>query len=137
MNSKSQHCVKMAPIPTGVAQTALNSSLPCTADAARRDLTINAMFKDPISGQLFDFFGGKHDIENKILRAVGNPDERLAEDRLRMLRVTRFMARYNEFSVAPELIESIKKNAYLINGDGTDKYPKVSENVNTAKSQEF
>ena len=93
-------------------------------DAARRDLTINAMFKDPVTGQLYDFFNGKNDIANKILRSVGDPDERFAEDRLRMLRVARFKSRYGDFTVAPELIESMTRNAHLVNG--TDKYPRVS-----------
>ncbi len=56
-------------------------------DAARRDLTINAMFLDPVSGELYDFFGGRADIESRTLRAVGDAAQRFNEDRLRMLRV--------------------------------------------------
>jgi tRNA nucleotidyltransferase/poly(A) polymerase len=53
-------------------------------DAARRDFTINAMFLDPISGEIFDFFGGRADIAAGVIRAVGNPFDRIKEDRLRM-----------------------------------------------------
>src|SRR5262249_32351398 len=53
-------------------------------DAARRDFTINAMFEDPLTGEIFDFFGGQHDLAAGIIRAVGNPGERIEEDRLRM-----------------------------------------------------
>ncbi len=62
-------------------------------DAQRRDFTCNALFYDPIADQLHDFVEGRKDIEAKILRAVGKPDERFAEDHLRMLRAVRFAAR--------------------------------------------
>lgn len=64
-------------------------------DAKRRDFTINAMFFDPIAEKLIDFVGGKSDLEGKILRFVGGPDERIEEDNLRMLRFCRFAARLN------------------------------------------
>jgi poly(A) polymerase len=62
-------------------------------DAKRRDFTCNGLFFDPVAGQLHDFVGGQRDIEAKVLRAVGNPAERFAEDHLRMLRAVRFAAR--------------------------------------------
>lgn len=62
-------------------------------DAARRDFTINAMFHDPITDRLIDFFEGQKDLDCKILRAVGNPFDRINEDRLRMLRAIRFTCR--------------------------------------------
>ena len=62
-------------------------------DARRRDFTCNALFYDPIADQLHDFVDGRKDIHAKILRAVGKPDERFAEDHLRMLRAVRFAAR--------------------------------------------
>ncbi|HUO11035.1 MAG TPA: CCA tRNA nucleotidyltransferase [Phycisphaerae bacterium] len=62
-------------------------------DAKRRDFTCNALFLDPTTSQLHDFVGGQRDIEAKILRAVGNPHARFAEDHLRMLRAVRFAAR--------------------------------------------
>lgn len=61
-------------------------------DSSRRDLTINAIGFDPIKDTLFDLHGGESDIKNKVIRFVGNPSDRLAEDRLRALRAIRFSA---------------------------------------------
>lgn len=63
------------------------------SDASRRDLTINAMFLD-MSGCLYDFFNGSEDLEKKLIRFVGDPNERIQEDFLRILRYFRFYARY-------------------------------------------
>ncbi len=76
-------------------------------DAERRDLTINAMFEDPITGEIFDFFGGQDDIKNRIIRAVGDAAQRIAEDRLRMLRVARFAAKLG-FTVDDTLTAALK-----------------------------
>src|SRR5947199_6396491 len=54
-------------------------------DAKRRDFTINGMFFDPAKNEVIDFVGGKADLKAKIVRAIGNPEERFNEDRLRML----------------------------------------------------
>ena len=62
------------------------------ADAARRDFTINSMFLDPMTGELFDFFGGHEDLQRKLIRCVGSPSARFSEDHLRMLRAVRFAA---------------------------------------------
>jgi poly(A) polymerase len=63
-------------------------------DAARRDFTINALFLDPLArdgqGEVIDFVGGREDLEREIVRAVGDPEARLAEDPLRALRAVRF-----------------------------------------------
>ena len=59
-------------------------------DARRRDFTINGMFFDPVADRVIDFVGGQKDLEGKLLRAIGVPAERFAEDRLRMLRAVRF-----------------------------------------------
>lgn len=63
-----------------------------TADLARRDFTFNAIAIDPVDGHLIDPFGGREDLEAKIVRAVGNADERFVEDGLRVLRAARFAA---------------------------------------------
>ncbi|AKT38040.1 CCA tRNA nucleotidyltransferase [Chondromyces crocatus] len=63
-----------------------------TADLARRDFTFNAIAIDPVDGHLIDPFGGRGDLEARTLRAVGKPDERFAEDGLRVLRGARFSA---------------------------------------------
>ena len=59
-------------------------------DAKRRDFTINGMFFDPLADKVIDFVGGRADLEAKLVRAIGDPAERFAEDRLRMLRAVRF-----------------------------------------------
>jgi poly(A) polymerase len=64
------------------------------ADALRRDFTINAMMMDPFSREVLDFVGGREDIRQGVIRTVGDPQERFAEDHLRMLRAVRFAARF-------------------------------------------
>ena len=79
-------------------------------DALRRDFTFNAMFLDPRSGEVLDFTGGRRDLEDGILRAIGNPEERFAEDHLRMLRAVRFAARF-QFRIEPETAAAIARLA--------------------------
>ncbi|WP_435022118.1 CCA tRNA nucleotidyltransferase [Tundrisphaera sp. TA3] len=62
-------------------------------DAERRDFTINGMFYDPIGGEVIDHVGGRADLEARVLRAIGDPEARFAEDKLRLLRAVRFAAR--------------------------------------------
>lgn len=64
-------------------------------DAARRDFTINALSADPETGELFDYFGGLADLENRHIRFIGDPLQRIAEDHLRILRFFRFHARFD------------------------------------------
>src|SRR6266403_3148651 len=59
-------------------------------DAQRRDFTINGMFYDPVANEVIDFVGGRADLDAKLVRAIGDPAARFAEDRLRMLRAVRF-----------------------------------------------
>jgi tRNA nucleotidyltransferase (CCA-adding enzyme) len=63
-----------------------------TRDLARRDFTINAIAVDPVSGALIDPFGGASDLARRIIKAVGDPQERFGEDGLRVLRAARFVA---------------------------------------------
>jgi tRNA nucleotidyltransferase (CCA-adding enzyme) len=79
-----------------------------TVDAAteRRDFTVNAILKDPLTEELFDPFGGRGDIASRILRAVSS--KTFAEDSLRVLRATQFAARF-EFEIAPETAELCRK----------------------------
>ena len=63
-------------------------------DAARRDFTINALSADPVTGELFDYFGGLSDLEHRHIRFIGDPLQRIAEDHLRILRFFRFHARF-------------------------------------------
>lgn len=66
------------------------------ADAARRDFTINALYADPDSGEVFDYFGGEADLAAGRVRFIGEPLERIAEDHLRILRFFRFHARFGK-----------------------------------------
>jgi tRNA nucleotidyltransferase/poly(A) polymerase len=70
-------------------------------DAARRDFTLNALFEDPDSGEVHDFVGGIPDLRAGLIRAIGDPRARIAEDRLRMLRAVRFAARLG-FRIHPD-----------------------------------
>ena len=82
-------------------------------DLARRDFTINAMAYNEIDG-IIDLYGGQKDIENKIINFIGNAEERIIEDPLRVLRAFRFMSRLN-FSLSENTIEAIKKQKSLLN----------------------
>ncbi len=63
-------------------------------DVARRDFTINGMMLDPASGEVLDFVGGRADLAAGMIRTIGDPEHRFAEDKLRMLRAMRFAARF-------------------------------------------
>ena len=82
-------------------------------DLKRRDFTINALAYSISKGQLIDLYKGQKDIEDKIIRAVGNPEERFQEDALRMLRAIRFSSQL-DFAVSYETIEAISKNRELL-----------------------
>ncbi len=79
-------------------------------DAFRRDFTINGMFEDPIEEKLIDYVGGKEDLQDRVIKAIGNPHERISEDYLRMLRAIRFAARF-EFSIDSETGNAIREHA--------------------------
>jgi poly(A) polymerase len=65
-------------------------------DAARRDFTINALYADSHSGEIFDYFGGLADLDARHIRFIGDPLQRIAEDHLRILRFFRFLARFGD-----------------------------------------
>jgi tRNA nucleotidyltransferase (CCA-adding enzyme) len=79
-------------------------------DLARRDFTVNAIAYHPATGRLHDPFGGQDDIRRRIVRAVGIPQERMREDRLRALRAIRFAARF-EFDIEPDTWRAILDSA--------------------------
>lgn len=79
-------------------------------DARRRDFTINGMFYDPLEQRVLDFVGGQADIEVRRLRAIGNPLERMTEDKLRMLRAVRFAATL-EFELDPQTRDAVRQMA--------------------------
>ena len=71
-------------------------------DAARRDFTINALYADPASGAVFDWFGGLADLSARRLRFIGDARQRIREDHLRILRYFRFQARFGSQPADPE-----------------------------------
>jgi tRNA nucleotidyltransferase (CCA-adding enzyme) len=79
-------------------------------DLARRDFTINAIAYSPATGELRDPFRGQRDLEQRLVRAVGEPDERMREDRLRALRAIRFAGRLG-FVIEPETWNAIVRSA--------------------------
>jgi poly(A) polymerase len=80
------------------------------ADASRRDFTVNAMFMDPFSGHILDYFGGQDDLRKKVLRAVGDPYKRFQEDHLRMMRAVRFASKLG-FTIDPATLEAMSGHA--------------------------
>ena len=79
-------------------------------DVLRRDFTINGMLYDPIEEEVIDHVGGIDDLENKIIRTIGDPYERFNEDKLRMMRAVRFNSRYN-FELDLNTFQAIEKLA--------------------------
>ena len=79
-------------------------------DLARRDFTINAIAQDTLTGEIIDPFGGKRDLEARLVRAVGNPDERFEEDPLRLLRAVRLCVELG-FSLEHRTAEAIRRRA--------------------------
>jgi len=79
-------------------------------DVARRDFTINGMMLDPLSGEVLDYVGGREDLKAGVIRAIGRPELRFGEDKLRMLRAVRFAARF-EYSIEPETLTAIQDYA--------------------------
>jgi poly(A) polymerase len=79
-------------------------------DVERRDFTINGMLLDPVTNEILDFVGGRDDLKAGIVRAIGDPERRFAEDKLRMLRAVRFAARF-DYKIDPATMEAIQKLA--------------------------
>ncbi|HXA09322.1 MAG TPA: CCA tRNA nucleotidyltransferase, partial [Chthoniobacterales bacterium] len=82
-------------------------------DARRRDFTINGLFFDPPNEEVIDFVGGREDLAAKVIRAIGDPAQRFAEDRLRLLRAIRF-ATVLEFEIEPATWEAVGRAAATI-----------------------
>jgi len=83
------------------------------ADACRRDFTVNGLFYDPVRKQLHDWVGGEADLRARLIRTIGAPGERFAEDHLRLLRAVRFAAQLN-FAIEPGTFAALKTKAAKI-----------------------
>jgi tRNA nucleotidyltransferase/poly(A) polymerase len=79
-------------------------------DARRRDFTVNGLFLDPLRDEILDFVDGRDDLDARVLRAIGNPSERFAEDKLRMLRAVRFATKLG-FTIDPATWGAVKRHA--------------------------
>ena len=84
------------------------------SDLVRREITINALAADIDDGKIIDLVGGRKDLKRKIIRAIGNPDERFTEDALRILRAARFSAKL-DFEIEKETFDSMKKLSESVN----------------------
>ena len=82
-------------------------------DVLRRDFTINGLLMDPGTGAVLDFVGGRADLENRLVRAIGDPEARFREDHLRLLRAVRFAARLG-FRIESATFEAIRRHHGLI-----------------------
>ncbi len=84
-------------------------------DVARRDFTVNGMLYDPVAAEVLDFAGGRADLKAGLIRAIGDPSRRFAEDKLRMLRAVRFAARFG-FALETNTEAAIRAQARTISG---------------------
>jgi poly(A) polymerase len=80
-------------------------------DAERRDFTINGLFYDPLEHRVIDYVGGQRDLAARVVRSIGDPAARIAEDKLRMLRAVRFAGRF-DFVIEHDTLAAIKRQAH-------------------------
>jgi poly(A) polymerase len=78
-------------------------------DAFRRDFTVNALFYDIATFSIIDYVGGLRDLHERVIRAIGDPDERFLEDPVRMLRAVAFAERLG-FTIDPPVVDAIRRN---------------------------
>ena len=91
-----------------------------TADALRRDFTVNGLFFDPVREQLLDWVKGEADLKAKLIRTIGAPEERFGEDHLRMLRAVRLAAQLG-FQIEPGTFAALQANAAKIRGISAER----------------
>ncbi|MBI4235363.1 CCA tRNA nucleotidyltransferase [Candidatus Peregrinibacteria bacterium] len=89
-------------------------------DAMRRDFTINALFYDPTADEFLDYVGGKEDLRDRLIRFIGDPEARIKEDHLRILRAVRFKNTF-QMQYHPKTYQAIKKHAKLVTKISTDR----------------
>ncbi len=103
-------------------------------DAQRRDFTINGLFLDPIENRVIDYVGGQEDLRRKRLRAIGNPNERFAEDHLRLLRAVRFAARF-DLTIDQATSDALRVHAPLLKRISPERIADELRRMLTAKSR--
>ncbi len=105
-------------------------------DAQRRDFTINGLFFDPVADRLIDYVGGGADLRAGIVRAIGNPADRFAEDHLRLLRAVRFAARLM-FQIEPKTWEAMRAEAATIRTVSAERVRDELNKIFTASKPEI
>lgn len=105
-------------------------------DAQRRDFTINGLFFDPVADRLIDYVGGEADLRAGIVRAIGNPADRFAEDHLRLLRAIRFATRLI-FKIEPKTWEAIRAEAAMIRTVSAERIRDELNKIFTASKPEL
>ena len=104
-------------------------------DAKRRDFTINGMFLDPVAGKVIDYVGGQADLAAKVLRAIGDPTERFAEDKLRVLRAVRMAARF-ELTIDPATFDAARRMADQIRAVSAERIAEELRKILTHRHRE-
>ena len=89
-------------------------------DAQRRDFTVNGLFLDPVTDRVFDYVGGRADIERQVIRCIGEPRHRFAEDKLRLLRCVRFASNL-QFTIDPATAAAVREMAGQIQGVSAER----------------
>ena len=89
-------------------------------DAQRRDFTVNGMFFDPLRSKVIDFVDGRTDVDRKLIRSIGDPRQRFAEDKLRLLRCIRFASSL-QFEIEPETFAAVREMARQISAVSAER----------------
>jgi len=105
---------------TSAKETAVSIASSLSEDVRRRDFTVNALAYDPATKQVFDFVGGIADAQSRTLRFVGDPDKRIKQDPLRMLRAIRF-ANAKNMDMDLETFKAIQRNMPLIKNEAPER----------------
>ena len=97
-------------------------------DAERRDFTVNGMFLNPLDGMVIDYVGGRADLDARVIRAIGTPADRFAEDHLRLVRAVRFAARLG-FAIEPQTFAALRELAPRLRGVAAERVLLESEKM--------
>jgi len=89
-------------------------------DALRRDFTINGLFYDPTEDKILDYINGQEDLKEGLIKFIGDPEQRILEDNLRILRAVRFRNALN-MQYSPDTYQAIKKHVHLIKNISTER----------------
>jgi len=89
-------------------------------DAMRRDFTINGMFYDPLTQNFLDYVGGKNDLHENIIRFIGDPEKRITEDHLRIMRAIRFRNKL-QFQYHPKTYQALRKLGHLARKNSSER----------------